>query len=103
MRTVIQATNVELDAATRRALDSQLLRSLNRFVKEIDLATGYISETDAHLPYCRIAVTTLTHKRLSTESGGLTHLAALDQAGSQMAVALQREHMRRTDPRLNRS
>lgn len=103
MQTVIQATNVTLDIVTRRALDSQLLRDLTRFTKDVEIATAYVSTESGDTLHCRIAVLTKDGKRLSTESSADTHLVALNQAGSQMAAALQREHMRKNDPRLNRS
>lgn len=101
MRTVIQGTNLELDTAMRRTLDSQLLRDMMRFTKDVDVATAYISN-EKDVPHCSLAVQCKDNRRLATESSGVTYLDALIKAGGQMAGSLQREIMRRTDPRLNR-
>lgn len=102
LNTVIQATGVDLDHALRRELNSQLTRDLVRFAKNINIVTAYVTLGTNQQPYCRIAVLTVDGKRLSTESGADSHVMALNQAGSQMAAALQREAARATDPRLNR-
>lgn len=102
MNTVIQATNVELDAPTRRALNSQLLRDLSRYAKDVELATAYVSSDSPEVANCRIAVMTKTGKRLSAEGKSVTHAEAMNQAGTQMAAALQREQNQTRDPRLNR-
>ena len=102
MQTIIQATNIELDLVTRRSLDSQLVRNLTRYAKDVTLATAYVSAEADKSPCCRIAVLTTKGKRLSTEGRGESHVEALGHAGSQMAAALQREYLIATDPRLRR-
>lgn len=103
MRTIIHSTNVDLDIAVRRTLDTQLLRELIRSASDIDLATAYISNEDEKSQHCRVAIRTKDGRFLSTESNGSTHAEALSHATVQMAAALQREQLKKHDPRLHRS
>jgi ribosome-associated translation inhibitor RaiA len=101
MRSMIQVMNAEVEAGERRKMESELQRAFVRHTRAVDSVTAYLTE-DAGAKRCRVALLAVDGMRLSAEGKADDFLQALQQATSQLAAALQREEMRKHDPRMNR-
>jgi ribosome-associated translation inhibitor RaiA len=102
MRSMIQVMNAEVEAGERRKMEGELQRAFVRYTRAIDSVTAYLTE-DSGGKRCRVALLAVDGMRLSAEGKADDFLQALQQATSQLAAALQREEMRKHDPRMNRA
>lgn len=102
MRSMLQVMNAEVEAADRRKLEGELQRAFVRYTRAVESVTAYLTE-DAGGKRCRVALVGVDGLRLSAEGKAQDFLEALQQATTQLAAALQREEMRKNDPRMNRA
>jgi hypothetical protein len=102
MNAQIQATTVELQPAERRQLEAELTRTFARYAKEVLQVVAHVSRA-ANGVACGLAVQTAYGSRFNAEGAGETASAAIAQAAQAAMAGLQRDILRRNDPRLNRN